>query len=976
MLDTKIGKACVVVLVLLAGALGVLLWRGSGQTGATPPPSVAPAAPTDLSGAVDASDAGVQNIIDHSTQSEIVGVREDGSKAYQINADSINPGDDGRYDITNVDATVYTGSLEVRLRAPHADLVIPNSQEGPRSGRISGGVVIELLPELRAVVGGAPRAAEPMATIELEEVRFDATLGQFETSSVVSVRGSDGEARIDTLTVRIDDSTSPVRLIYASAGPGELRWLPGGSGGAQVAKRPDGRGTFAGAAAPGAGSRTIDHLGVALAGGVRVEHRGTTIEAPAMDLLMELLNGALAEGAVAEYRLASSGGAGPGSSSAPGASGAGDGEAVGAEPIVVTWGGSLTVEARDDHDDVKASLGDELLRAEFNTSGPGGGERVRLAHAESGAWVESASLAYGATTRSIDLSPPEGGRVEGSLPELGRIETGPIALDLTRGMGTFLEGGAFAAVDDTGRGISWGGVASLTFDVSRGPVGAGGLVLPADVRLVDDVTLRDGGGTVSGDTARAWFRTIDTEDGAVARMTRASVTDDARADWGEDGSVNADRLEVVFDPAQAQPVPISALATGGVSGAFEGSTLACGALDATLVRVDARTEVEAFHAEDSVVLESGDGWRVDGDTIDGDALAGTASVRGTPAVLSSVDLREGGSITGDRIDVSRGDRRISVPGAGNATWALASDVDDAGGHDRLQVTWAGSLDYFDAEGRADVRGGVTSEARMKNGERHSAEGRALTLYFDPADGSGDGGTDLTMGTTRGERRLLRVTLDGTPDEPATGEWRRLVAQEPGGALDTLDSLVEVRGQTMSADLERSTFDVPGPGRLVVENRRPDGGATPRANTPVEVGAQGTSVFAWQTSLAVRQDEGVARMSGGVTLHHRHADNGRLTTLEADAITANFTTPEGGQPALDTFSANGSILLTHDAIQIVGDRLSYADQPDTVIAEANPGNLVTVFDAATDRHFTAESVELNLKTGQWVRRGGGTITTPR
>lgn len=979
MLDTKIGKACIAILVVIAATLGVLIWRGGKSPQRATPVRVAPA--DGAIDAIDAADAEIQNILVHAGKSRLVGVGKDGKRAYELNAESLEPLAEGRFTAETLHATVFLDGMQVRIAAPRADFTVPSEEEGPQAGRLEGGVTIELHRERRAGVATDPAPTDLALTITLDWITFDATLGQFETGSDVLFTSGRSSAELKGLTLRLSDAETRPRLLYAHAGPGSLRLFDdddAGGRGPAFPSTPRAAAPMDARANPAAAALT-EHFVAKLRGAVAVGSRGLEITGPAADLAMQLIDGRLPEGAIAQFRpkdgvpgRAGTGGGASGSPVDPVEQGAD-------EPLVVAWDASLEVIAADLADG-QARLAGELVRATFAAAEPAA--PVRITHAETSTLITAASVDYGATTRALVLDPFEQSPIAATLPGLGHAELSRITLDLTKGAGTMHDGGVVTGEPSTerpGRSITWDGPATLAFDTSRGPVGAGGIVLPTSIHLADAVDMRDAEAIVTGASARAVFTSIDTPRGPEPRMSHASVSGSAAATWSEAGRVNADRLEVTFDPRADELTPIAAAAIGGVRGSLDDHDLAAESLDVTLVQIagdagDATTEVSDFHAAGAVVFEArSDGWRIDGEEITGNALDGFASVVGAPAVLSSIDTAEGGSIAGERIDVFEADQRLAVIGPGNATWALNQPT-QATDYQRLKVTWSESMHYADAEGVARCEGAITFDGQVGADEHHAGSGQALVVRVRRAGESAG-----EPSTASRDVELSTVELIGPADGWATAEWRK--RRTADDAAD-LTGLAELRGRTILADAQAQTVEVAGPGRLVaLNNSTTEPGEAPSAPSPADavsgdLSVRGTSIFEWQSGFSVNQRTGESVMHGGVKLRHSHAGSSAVTELDAARLAATFDAPEGGRANLRSFTADGAVLIRHDALQVVADHLTFAGDSDIAIASANPGNLVTIFDAESERHFNADSVEINLRTGEWVRKGGGIITAPR
>jgi hypothetical protein len=197
----------------------------------------------------------------------------------------------------------------------------------------------------------------------------------------------------------------------------------------------------------------------------------------------------------------------------------------------------------------------------------------------------------------------------------------------------------------------------------------------------------------------------------------------------------------------------------------------------------------------------------------------------------------------------------------------------------------------------------------------------------------------------------------------------------------------MRAGRIVADQRAQRVDAPGAGMLVLEDRRPAGDAD-------DSRLRGTSVFEWNGAFAA---DGVANrisMDGGVRLRHLGTgeDGGRvLTTIEAARALASVVPRERpaalpGETAGEADPASGALVLRRVLLEgdvsarRRGDRL----RADTVellaaverlIARADPGRRVSLFERDRRRTVDAEQMTIDLATGEWEAEGASVSASP-
>ncbi len=907
----------------------------------------------------------------------------------------------GMVEMEEPEAWIYArDGRSIRVQAARGLLYMPDSRREPESGTISGGVVISVYAPQPPGTVLDPATAEPEGTLRTESLTFDggslelSTLDRFEiTSRAVSAAGqgltlilNEVKERIELLEVRRGESITYTpgsgAGTRAAAGPGPSQPSP-------VAGGTPGSGAD-GAPAPPAPRETFYH--VVFSDAVEVTHGERVLRADRLITWARLLDNRLPENAVA--RLATMeptaqgveqpeptpqaveqpGGPVPAPPPAPivtpaapvtGASGA----------VVMKWSGSCIVRPLDAPP--PELVQDHLaLRATAEKTG-----LVTFADPVVGGEGHCATLDYGLTTGSLNLTGIGPASVALALGKAGKIDTIRLALDLRTLVGTIPTPGVITAAreepPDTPREqVSW--AESCRFVLDRDP--AGGIDL-SNAAFIGKAQATDGKSSIRADYLHAAFTRA--PDGAtILSRLRAEDRAGAEAHKPNGDRVRAERLEVEFRPGAdpRKPDPVLFVAQGSVEIIGRGSEVHAGYLEADLVReADGSIEVAAARVRDGFrFARDEDGVTAAGDEANVDAKGQIADVLGEGSFVGADRTR----ILGSQIRLDGAQRTVTVFGG----WTFEQGEPRAEGAPALRATGTAGLTFDDASGVAEGAGGVVA-VNAPDALTHDRLGaERVRLEFTPAPPA-----DAPPGGERPkkleERKLLRATaiggvLENEGGANATAEVLRWAADPgaPGGRR--LVRALRVEAPSLAGDDQTGTLDAPGAGKLLVRDYAPEPREHPDERAPAAPmnsgwaagDFRGDSLFTWEGSMHLDRAAGTLEMQGNTSLTHMSLAYDRVIRLIAERMSATIRAREGSlseggasDAELLSASARGAVHATIGTRnpkapfdrEMVADRVDYDAAGGILEATAHEGNLVTLFDGARGTATSAESITWNV-----------------
>jgi hypothetical protein len=413
---------------------------------------------------------------------------------------------------------------------------------------------------------------------------------------------------------------------------------------------------------------------------------------------------------------------------------------------------------------------------------------------------------------------------------------------------------------------------------------------------------------------------------------------------------------------------------------------------------------------------------IEGQRLQGDNTAQRVVILGdgeTPAQLRTRGL----ALSGQRLELDGAQRRLAVPGAGRLVVARADDPRAEPGAGpplaqapaQLDATWTGLLRLDDRAGTGRIEGAVVAISSPTALERDELRGSSVDLAFTP---SPDGQAAASTGgraSGGAERTLTRVDVVGTADAPAVVDSRRFgaasVRDRGAGGMSANaepERLVYLSAERIVAHPGESRMEVPGPGRLLVDQRptaRGGGGggngggasgATPSRTTDLSDAAalgnatgDGASLFRWQGGMALDQRAGVATMRDEVRLIHRPTPVGdapaTITTLDCSQLLAEFRVATGERDGAGGASARRAEVTRVEARgqqdvpasvrsgrqALAADELVFSPVARVVEARAARDGRVRFVDENNPQPVSASSLVWDLRSGRiTIREAGG------
>jgi lipopolysaccharide export system protein LptC/lipopolysaccharide export system protein LptA len=544
----------------------------------------------------------------------------------------------------------------------------------------------------------------------------------------------------------------------------------------------------------------------------------------------------------------------------------------------------------------------------------------------------------------------------------------------------------------------------------------------------------------------------------------------------DDQSIAADSLDVRFAPSGAgHSTPSRAIAQGHATAAQGKARISADFMDATLGQVPReagrgwelavpadeknRPAVVALTASGNVRIADPD----QGLEVAGDALTATlpdgrrvkdVNVEGTPAAPARVVMKDY-AMTGPQIEGNLESQDIVVPSGGTLK-LLVRQGPEGTRLDKprpLLITWTDRMRMWGDRNQALFEGHVQAimASTEESGDDTAVTADRMTVYFravsegaEPAE-PGQPGTVLELVQkarqeieqimpaaaewlpTARPRRSGRPQFAAVQREPikilAEGN-ARAISSRYDATRKLLTSRLLVEGPIFITDLDRQQLQVPGAGRLLIEDysiakaaARLASAANP-ATLPALLGGASEqnlsqTVFAWANGMTFSLDEQLVVFDGQVNMVHRAGSKvvlgtelaqalgakpallqvlpGRVATLNCDNLIVEFSEAAEAKdrqeeaPAdqwlrraqLENMIATGSVYLNEELNNGVSNfltagRVQYSGQRDTFVIQGARGVPATLI-RQTDPQSPPDTTRLaafwwNRRTGEVSARG--------
>lgn len=661
--------------------------------------------------------------------------------------------------------------------------------------------------------------------------------------------------------------------------------------------------------------------------------------------------------------------------------------------VVVTWPGAMEirpVEARPEE------LAKDEITLRF-VAGPAG--PVRGIDRKSDSTVTADTITYGATRRAVTLVSSTQAQLD--RPGQGSLRAPRIGIDTSTGLvdiptaGELIAAQGDARADSQPRSVTWKDNAQFEFELLNGS-------MTENIRratMIGGVLASDRGASLAGESLQAWF----TPDAAGrSALHRLLVRENAVARDAQDGSLTAQSLDVAFaKPAAGEdPTPRTVSASGTVHAEREGAAVDCGELEAALARgEDGEIVVETVHASSQVRFARADGVHAEAEELHADAVKQIVDLTGENSFVG----KNADNVFGSQIRLNGLARTLEVFGPGR----FEHESFDAAGLSiaRADATWTKGMTFDDRGGELNAAGDVVAINQPDPLSTETIRADRVKLLLTPLDDSESALAINPVPSSPGPadpkpetvREVLSAEAIGADVEReggarATAELRRYESAATREASSP-QQLQYLESSRILVDNKAGTLHTPGPGKLlVVDRRRPADAERPAATPPGATPdtSRGDALFDWQASMTMHRGDGTCRMEKGVKMTHSALADGALTELECESLTARIREQPGqAAPAVDlsgsTREMNGS-LVAADAVgavyirsqgkELLADGVNYNADARTVEAWANPANTVTLFDPTSPSPLLARRLFWDLARDRIEVREAAPIVAPR
>ncbi len=395
--------------------------------------------------------------------------------------------------------------------------------------------------------------------------------------------------------------------------------------------------------------------------------------------------------------------------------------------------------------------------------------------------------------------------------------------------------------------------------------------------------------------------------------------------------------------------PIEATAEGNVSTVQADGTMRGDRLTARIVNGDTgRPQLQSLRVDGRVIATDVDGQTVRGAvaTLDGEGqplvvVGGDGASAIVEAALDGSTLR----IDAPAVVLDPADQSLATRDGGTL---LARLVDEDGVVREQRLAWSGTFTATDQ--RVDVAGDVVASGPLEDGATFDLAAQSVGVALSMED---DTSTTPTIPTTQPAGTALLADIDRVD---LAGDVQLAVAQ-PGDAAG--DRTFDLRAETLSAWPATEAVEIPGPGRALYRDDRPE------PDEDAEAGAKfrGNAAIGWSESLVFDPDANRLRISGEATVAVEPAGD-RPFRLTGDRMDVLFATV-GEERQIERALVEGTVRVVpaSGGQTILADHAIYDPATQTLVAVGTEGRSVRVLDANGAPLGQFGRVIYNVETGQ-------------
>ena len=985
------------VLLIGGGLVAILAVRGSGRSSgqsALPLPLGHQPAMPELP--VDITQAGLANagrarfqFVDRQDPTRVVG---------RLEWLSLDPLPGGRAAIDQPRATIYLdGGRRALIRAARGSVFMPSRDQPPESGTFEGGVTISLIDDSAAESSEQIDERSIVARLFTPSLRFDSALGEatFPGAFRASAAGLEMSAR--GLRIVGDQVNRRIALLHVEQ-TDYVRISPNTAANSPSPARP--AAPTDADPKPRSQPDRIDDYQIAVRDGIQLARREATLRAGSLQVLARLVNSAFAPDAFGPPRgpaaddgtkakPAASDRAASAPSTRPSAAqslwariqAATPAQPLEGEPAslylthpdeaIVVWSGPLTL--RPTRQPAPELARDAVLVRLQAAEHTGQLDQIAIDDRELDASGRASVIEYGSTTRTVTLRGPsddDSARVVLQLANRGAIVAPLLSFGLDSGVGQARGPGSLIAPEKPGEPnpprLTWSDQADFELARRDGrPIGA-----IASAAFTGAVAATANEGSLNSGYLVARFASHPDQPGQT-RLSQVIASERATMQTAGEpantGQLAADSITIDFDTSAAEVRPMLVTATGSVRGSRDGWTLTTAMLEAALDADNSgRPVVQTIRAQRDVQLRNAD-TSLAAASLRADVPAQAVDFLGSPVSIA----RAGTTITGPAVRLDGLQRRLAVAGPGT----LAFDRPESTSVTRVDASWTRGMTIDDTAGTAEISGDAIAMSNPGPLELDTIKADRINLEFTPlSNPSGD--------TARAFQRARATAAEG---QIVRVESQRFLAGTTNTAR-TLDRLVYLEGKTVAIDDPAGRVEVPGPGKLLVDDRRTS--SQPEAQpSPDEIPslgtARGSTLFSWTGGLTFDRHQGLLTFASdpagqSTRLLHRSAPGEPMIALDARTLEANLQLEDStaGQPALDgraqllSARALGDVDVAFQTQRLQAERLNY---------DALTGRAEAAVDSADGRVVLSDPSKpqpISARRLSWdLRENRVTITEP-
>jgi hypothetical protein len=311
----------------------------------------------------------------------------------------------------------------------------------------------------------------------------------------------------------------------------------------------------------------------------------------------------------------------------------------------------------------------------------------------------------------------------------------------------------------------------------------------------------------------------------------------------------------------------------------------------------------------------------------------------------------------------------------------------------ITVSWGGSFNADGRANRAEMTGGVEIRTLTDDDSVATAVGKSLTIDLEDSTTTQSAPTTQPMQSAQAsqipqtdsafrsisEKSIRKIVLHDAAEI-------RSVLNDPQGKLLRR---IHVLGDELWFEPAARKLSLPGPGRMLFDDRRPRDEASASSTQPstgptaemLARGFSGATAFKWDEGLAFDENSGVATMSGNVLIVHQDRFDPRFNfhmtcrTVSAELAKDPATRPSepaaatGALPSaaqLRSVAASGGVNFKSQQIELDAGEVQFDPNTGRLTARGTSRQPVQVFGGGNISRGTFQELVFNTRTDEIER----------